>query len=302
MAEILRPRSMGELFSQTFHLVFGNLPSLMAIQAIFWVPVEALDYLVASTLKDATVRVDLSGGVVLDNQALAGGAEFAIAVFAGLIVHPIMSAASMLVISDRFMGRRTSLGGALRIALRRFGALIAVGLVVNVCAATVLGFGLGALALSAYGGSPAGALVGLLVSLGCTVLVFWIQVTFSVAAPAVVLENIGTGAALGRSRRLTRGFRFRIFLLMVAIGLVFFGIAAGIGVLTEANPALDEGERMAQWAVRTIASMLYSMLFCVTIVVVYFDLRVRKDGFDLDNLAELVDVIAHRAGIPGEGE
>ena len=43
MAEILRPRSLGELFSQTFNLVFGNLLALIAIQIIFCLPVAVLN-------------------------------------------------------------------------------------------------------------------------------------------------------------------------------------------------------------------------------------------------------------------
>ena len=295
MAEILRPRSLGELFGQTFNLVFGNLPALIAVQAIFWLPVSVLNYLVASAMKDVSVQVDSSGGVVLDEDVLIGGINLVFGVVAGLIVNPIMSAASMLVISDRFMGRRTSIGTAVGIALRRFGSLIMVGLVVNLCAGVCLSVGIGVLAASTVAGGL-GAIVGLLFALACIVLFFWIQVTFSVAAPAVALENLGTGAALQRSRHLTAGLRMRIFLLMLTIGVVL--IAMGVAIGLSGAPALYQEQQMARWGVETVSSMVYSMIICVAIVAVYFDLRVRKDGFDLDNLAELVDVIAHRAAIP----
>ncbi len=96
MAEILRPRSLGELFSQTFNLVFGNLPALIAIQAIFWLPVSVLNYIVASAMKDVNIQVDSSAGVVLDQNVLIAGTHLAFSFVAGLIVNPIMSAASML--------------------------------------------------------------------------------------------------------------------------------------------------------------------------------------------------------------
>ena len=295
MAEILRPRSLGELFSQIFDLVFGNLPALIAIQAIFWLPVSVLNYLVGAALKDVSIQVDSSQGVELDQNLLIVGTNLAFGFVSGLIVTPIMSAASMLVISDRFMGRRTSIGSAIGIALRRFGSLIMVGLVVNLCAGVVLVLGFGVMgALTVMG--LLGALVGLLFALASVVLAIRIQVTFSVAAPAVALENLGTGAALHRSRHLTAGLRMRIFLLMVTFFLILVAIGAALE-LSGAATALSQ-QQMAQLAVNTITSMVSSMIFCVAIVAVYFDLRVRKDGFDLDNLAELVDVIAHRAAIP----
>ena len=296
MAEILRPRSLGELFSQTFNLVFGNLPALIAIQAIFWLPVSVLNYLVGVALKDVSIQVDSSQGVELDQNLLIAGANLAFGFVSGLIVTPIMSAASMLVISDRFMGRRTSIGSAIGIALRRFGSLIMVGLVVNLCAGVVLALGFGVMgALTVMG--LLGALVGLLFALASVVLFFWVQVTFSVAAPAVALENLRTGAALHRSRHLTAGLRMRIFLLMVTFFLILVAIGAALEI-SGAAAALSQQQQMAQLAVNMITSMVSSMIFCVAIVAVYFDLRVRKDGFDLDNLAELVDVIAHRAAIP----
>jgi hypothetical protein len=214
---------------------------------------------------------------------------------AGLLITPIMSAASMLVISDRFMGRRTSVGSAIRIAFRRFGSLIMVGCVVNLCAGACLGLGIGILTASTLAGGL-GAIAGLLFALACIIVFFWVQTTFSVAAPAVALESLGTGAALQRSRHLTAGFRFRVFLLMLAIGLIVLAMGGAVGLA--AAPALDREQEMARWAVDTVAGMVSSMVICVAIVALYFDLRVRKDGFDLDNLAELVDVIARRAAIP----
>ncbi len=213
MAEILRPRSLGELFSQTFDLVFGNLPALIAIQAIFWLPVSVLKYLVASAMKDVSIRVDSSGGVVLDQNLLIGVVNLVFSFVAVLIIQPIMSAASMLVISDSFMGRKTSVGTAIGLALRRFGSLIMVGFVITLCAfvCALIGFvGLGA--STVLGGL--GMIVGLGFAIACIVLSIRIQIMFGVAAPAVALENLGTGAALQRSRYLTAGHRMKIFFLM----------------------------------------------------------------------------------------
>lgn len=302
MAEILRPRSLGELFSQTFNLVFGNLPALIAIQAIFWLPVSVLNYLVGAALRDVSIQVDSSEGVELDQNLLIGGAYLAVNsvnFVTVLIIQPIMSAASMLVISDRFMGRRTSVGTAIGLALRRFASLITVGFVVSVCAGVCLIVGFGGLGASIIVGSL-GVLVGLPFALASIVLSIRIQLMFSVTAPAVALENLGTGAALRRSRYLTAGRRMTIFLLMLMIGVVLIAmnIAMRLAIKFSGALALVQEQEIASWGVETLLSMVSSMIFCVAIVAVYFDLRVRKDGFDLDNLAELVDVIAHRAAIP----
>jgi uncharacterized membrane protein len=140
-------------------------------------------------------------------------------------------------------------------------------------------------------------LIAIVVFLG-SLLIFFpgiiLAVGLAVAIPAVVLESgQSASGALSRSWELTRGSRWRIFGLgitlfvllyvpVVAItGLVAFllprGSAAAFGPSSTATiVALAVGG--------VIQLFIYPIFYCV-LTVTYYDLRVRKEGFDLELLA-----------------
>ena len=329
MSETLRPRSLGELFSQTLHLIFTNLPSLIAIQAVFWLPLSLLNhFFIMEALEGTLVRTDDTGPAAIDPEDvqvreddLLRGADRGrpppfrewpsvsllallsglIILLSGLIIKPVAEAATMLVISDHFVGRRTAIGAAIGLALRKLFPLLMVAFVVSFFAWLALSIGFFVFfILMALG--PLGVLAGVVVLLGSFLLFAWVYITYGVAAPAVVLESLTAREALQRSRTLTEGSRVKIYYLVSAISLVMLGIGAAIGLAVSVTPGLDPSAVMVEWGIKTVLNMVQLMLVSVGIVVVYFDLRVRKDGFDLDNLAELVDVIAQRAATTEGGE
>jgi hypothetical protein len=143
----------------------------------------------------------------------------------------------------------------------------------------------------------ASLLMALVIGLGFLLMVIpgiILGVGLAVAIPAVVLETgRSASGALSRSWELTRGSRWRIFGLgltlfvllyvpVVAIsGLVAWlipgGAAAGFGPSSTATiVALAIGG--------VVQLFIYPLFYCV-LTVTYYDLRVRKEGFDLELLA-----------------
>ena len=148
---------------------------------------------------------------------------------------------------------------------------------------------------------PIGLLLCALVVIAGYAAMLYAVLIFSVAAPVVVLEGTGITASLARSRALTRGSLLRIVLLFVIFTLISitFQLAINrmlgvVGIeLSETVPGISFVKTALDFVVNMIGTAFMTTLF----VALYFDLRVRRDGFDLDNLAELVDVIATRSGL-----
>ena len=178
--------------------------------------------------------------------------------------------------------------------------LIAQAIVVTVVVGGILVVGaimfvIGVFALIADGSGGAGSVgqvllvVGGLLTLAGTVIAVWLAVNWFCAAHAVVIEGKGPIAGLGRSWNLLRGSWWRIF----GIGLVFvivitvaaIVISIPIGIIGAIALAAGGGGFVASLA-GAAASILITPFAYIAGTLIYFDLRVRKEGFDLDVLAD----------------
>ncbi|MFF8439254.1 hypothetical protein ACF07U_00035 [Streptomyces californicus] len=160
-------------------------------------------------------------------------------------------------------------------------------------------------------GSGAGAALALLGSLAACVLVPWLWVSFSLSAPALVLERQGVVAALRRSVKLVRGAWWRTFgvlvlsqliiLLMSMIVSVPFAAIAVIADGTSLSELLEGGGTASGWPFLIvtgigdviISTLVYPFFGGVT-ALLYVDQRIRREALDLD--------LARAAGLPGYGE
>jgi hypothetical protein len=111
------------------------------------------------------------------------------------------------------------------------------------------------------------------------------------AVPAtVVIEGLGPGAALGRSRRLAEGERGKILATLGLGWLVYVAIAIAL-TLTFSGLA---GVFVGQVVAGILIMVVYPVLGILT-VLLYFDVRIRKEGYDLEVLARDLPI-----GAPGQ--
>jgi hypothetical protein len=110
-----------------------------------------------------------------------------------------------------------------------------------------------------------------------------IAIAFAVAMPVIISEpGRGVMGALRRSRDLTRGYRWRIFLL----GLLYFVASAmvlAISVLSEVSLHLP----IAIWGLTfgLLVSVAGNLFTAVGVAVLYFELRKAKDGGSASDVA-----------------
>ncbi len=125
------------------------------------------------------------------------------------------------------------------------------------------------------------------IGIGCLLLVvpgIMLLVAWYVALPACVIERMGPFQSLTRSAELTKGNRWRIFGLMVVM------YAASDVVQIVVQLVLFSIGGTAVSVIGVFAWMSFFQAFnSIVIAVVYHDLRVAREGVDIDHIAAAFD-------------
>ena len=178
-------------------------------------------------------------------------------------------------------------GERVRSATGRFKGIILGGialLIVIVAAVTIP---------SMAGDASSGAALVLLLAfaVGGWFLAF-VACGYAVTTPVVVLENLASATdSLGRSWALTKGAKLKIFGIFFVTGLIVFlpmVLFAGLAGVLKAG-SLITGQAFEVIAA-ALPIILTPLLSCV-ITLVYYDLRVRREGFDLQVLSEQLSTL-----------
>ncbi|MGD0641035.1 MAG: hypothetical protein ABSC22_09845 [Roseiarcus sp.] len=182
-----------------------------------------------------------------------------IAVFVQLVVSSLSTATCLFGAYQIMRGRPFTIGASLMVGLRRFGPVLGTSV-------------LGGLLI----------MVGMLLFLVPGVI---IACAIYVALPACVIERLGPANSLRRSRTLTKGYRWPIFglslIVFVVAWLLGFGVGFGAARVAPGTLAAPLAGLVAQVLVGAFASVLYA--------VVYNDLRIDKEGVDIEHLASVFD-------------
>jgi hypothetical protein len=121
---------------------------------------------------------------------------------------------------------------------------------------------------------------------------------WSVAAPALVEERLGIGAALGRSRALTKGARWTILGLLLIVLVIAWLISAVAAVINVALYGGTEGMTAAVMSgtmpigvmvVSLVTGTIFSAIGGVLMTSLYVELRAWKDGPAGAALAEVFE-------------
>lgn len=141
-------------------------------------------------------------------------------------------------------------------------------------------------------------LVGLLILMVISALVSsYLSIKFSVASPAMVLENLGVFAAIGRSWSLTRGNFWRLFGINILTAIItsmvagiFGGIAGALSAIFVVVGSSSPEDMLASLNTTYILAMVMSTIAQLLILpftssvnaLLYIDLRMRKEGLDVE--------------------
>ncbi len=263
----LRPLSLGEILDVSIKICLRHWRTLLKAVLIVVVPVEIVstaltaDYTASSF--DFSANADKTPEETLDelNSYLGG---LAISTLLQVLAVLLASAACFRAIAQAYLGDSPDWRGSLSYALHRAGPLLWLTLLY------AMGVGFATLLLIAPG--------------------VWLYIAWAFAMPVLLVEGLRGRTALGRSYQLVKGRWWRTFGVL-AVGFILAGVVSTIvqgaflvGIIVE--PDNDLLVLVLSALAGVVGLAIGTPFQAALLTVVYFDLRVRKEGFDLELLAQ----------------
>ncbi len=288
----LRPLGFGEILDGAFTLYRRHFVSFFVTALVPFVPIAILsaEYTRRMVGFEAAPEAGLSG--------FPFGWLFAFVIVASLgflIVWGALTREISAAVTGGEVSTEDGYGTALRTLLPLLGAgLLAWGIMMAAMMVAMVPVGIVA-ALVVGGGGAAAALFGFIGVLVFFVLVTLLTVSLFAVVPVVVIEKVGPWTALKRSWQLSRGGRWRILgvvlvsYLITALPVLGVTIAAGTaGAMYSpaAAAGLSPGQLVFQQVASTLSGALTLPFFIGCLVLLYYDRRVRTEGYDVELAAE----------------
>jgi hypothetical protein len=263
----LRPLSLGEVLDVSIKICLRHWRTLLKAVLIIVVPVQVVstaltaDY--TATSFDFSANVDKTPEQTLDEfNSYIGG--LAISTLLQVLAVLLASAACFRAIAQAYLGDQPDWRRSLSYALHRTPSLLLLTLLY------ALGVGFATLLLIAPG--------------------VWLYIAWAFAMPVLLVEGVRGRKALGRSFKLVKGRWWRTFGVL-AVGFILAGIVSTIvqgaflvGIIVQPD---NDVLVLVLSALSGIVGLAIGTPFqAALLTVVYFDLRVRKEGFDLELLAQ----------------
>lgn len=139
-----------------------------------------------------------------------------------------------------------------------------------------------------------GLAVILCIMLGTVLLIvpgIIIWVIYYVAIPVAVVERTGVGESLERSRLLVRGNGWRVFGVIIVLFVFQMIVSRFLG--NENGAAMAIIDALGDWSIGNLVSIviecLLVVLTAISSAVIYHDLRLLKDGGDVEQIAAVFD-------------
>jgi hypothetical protein len=249
-AAALGPRGIGEILTTAFQLYRRHWRTLLGIAAVVVVPLTLLEYVFGHWLR--TQGEVTSNGVVVSTSFWAAATASLLAALVGLLIYQVLTGAITRAIAAEVVGEDPGVEQSYRFGFMRLWSILLVSVVVGL--ATV-----------------AGLIVFIIPGI-------YIGVRLAVSIQALVVEGKRGTEAMGRSWALVGGHWWHAFATLLVAALIT-GVVNG--VITAPFSAGAWFVQGVAAAVATIVTLPYGALVGVLL---YLDLRARKERLDLDTL------------------
>jgi hypothetical protein len=273
---MMRPLELGEVMDMGFRLWWRTLKEVLPWTLLFSLPLAALQGYIAYLNSSLTESIQEDTGLFepsVGNETVdqleslrvqIGGTGLTLVVT--LFGTIILSGALTAYFAERLLNRDTPIKECLKVGFRRVFPLLGTAL-----------------------------LVGILMILGCFALCigfFFVWTVASVASQAVVVERAGPIQALKRSYNLSMPRFWPLLGLLIVSRIVVGAMGIPFGFISSGGSLLAFfGDRQLAGAIlqgiaAALSAAVTTPLSAAFLVIVYFDLRVRGEGLDLQLAAQ----------------
>jgi len=247
----LRPLTLGEILDRTFSIYRRHFLLFVGIAAIPQIAVLAI----------SLAQINATGGDI-SPTLMVRFAWGLVSIVVAIAAWVFSQGGAINAVSEIYLGRTITVGEAMQRTASEFAPLLGVLLVSG---------------MAIFGATLLLIIPGIYVA--CRALV---------SVPAALVEQRGPVNALSRSFELTKGFAGRSFLILlfavvisIAIQLLISGPFTYLTLFSGADPARRQMWLQLNQVSSSIGAVLVSPISLIATAVFYYDLRVRKEAFDL---------------------
>jgi len=290
------PMSIGRILDRSFRIYRANFIHFIAITAIILVPISLIQLVGISMIgqgipSESSMMNDVEMEEPQNTEAEGAYSEESVyeeeeetdyspGGFLMIFGTSLVNAALTKSVSASYLGCEVSVGEAYQAVIPKIMTLIGAGI-----------------------------LVGLIVMFGYMLLIvpgvifgLW----YSLTNPAIIVENCKATEALKRSKALAKGNLGKIFGVLFVTGIItnlityLFGMMGGVfsKILMSGNFVLNQICNQ----IFTVAGQILGIpIMAAAIILLYYDLRIRKEGFDLEMMAQSLSLVDTDSSIPSNG-
>lgn len=296
MAFDLRPLSLGELLDRSFSLYRRHFWLFVGIMALPSLIALGFGVVVAVFNPQPVNPESVAAGETQPAEILGAVAWFVAAMIGMLIVYFIAYAvalgATTVAVSELYLGRPITIRAAYAPLRGKVGRLALLLVLLGVRMMGVLFLGFLAVGIAVAVGTIGSPILGVLVMLGgmaaAVALWVWVILRYAVSVPAAVLEDETATSAIQRSIDLTRGSLGRVLVLLMFTMIITYAVLAifqgpFLIAAAMAGPETSGGFwfNLLGTITGSIGGAFTAPLMIVAFAVLYYDLRVRREGLDL---------------------
>lgn len=261
--------TVGDILDGTFKLFRANLGTLVVIVAVLVVPVQLVAaYFTHNLLGGASILSAFSQAGAIRSSGLGGGSSTWVLLVVNSIMLVLVAGAMSRVVAASYLGDELPPGPAIRTVAGRLGALLVAWLLAHIL--IIVGF-------------------ALIIIPGLLLMALFVPLV-----PVIVVEGLGPLAGMRRSWRLAKRRVWEVMGIALLVGLVASVLGFSLGLIPQAAGLLV-GLHYG-WILygigRSLTELVVLPVTAIGATLIYFDLRIRTEGFDLA-------VMATRLGDPG---
>jgi hypothetical protein len=297
----LRPRSLGEILDQSFRLYRKHFLTFFAMAAVVYIPVQLGVQLASAFLQGSALNLDSEFYSMTRqemnertiNLLLSSGVVIVLGLLAGLVQY-VSQGALTAAVADSHMDRPVSFGRGYSEMWKRVGPLVGAIVIQVLVTIGVFVPVVGLFLLASTTGSDGGAgglglvCLGFLATIAASIFYVYIYIRWTVVVPAIMVEGLGAREGLRRSWQLVESYWWRTVGLVVLLAILVSLIAGGPAFVLTILFALIFRTLdpvmliILSGVISVLISALLVPLQLIAVTLYYFDLRVRKEGFDLE--------------------
>jgi MFS family permease len=280
----LKKLTFGETIGKAFNMYLDNFIALFFIVLICSLPTMIMNFFTQSSMTMDFYRSTSLQSIV------AGRIIFFIALFLlGFVLSAFESGLVVNYVAYRYIGKKSTVYEFLKNSARFVLPLIGLSILITLC---VFGVSLGAaipaglISIFFMRAAPVLGIIILYAIISIPVIIIYIG--FSVSTQVLVIEKKRIIESMKKSWELTKNFRGKIFLyffLMIAvIGIIFLIFTTLLSLLLN-SLGLGSIEWINLLLTNILLAMISPFFFCL-VVLIYFNLRIEKEGFAIEHLVD----------------